>query len=36
VITNYGERLYQKGMRRKEEIVKQLEILSKQRDELIA
>ena len=32
--TNYGERLYQKGMRRKEEIMKTLEALQKQRDEI--
>ena len=29
---NYGERLYQKGMRRKEEIAKQIEILQQQRE----
>jgi cell division protein YceG involved in septum cleavage len=32
--TNYGERLYQKGMRRKEEVMKTLEALQKQRDEI--
>lgn len=33
---NYGERLYQKGMRRKEELAKHIELLQKQRDQHLA